>query len=52
VLSLRAEREGGAVVEFKARIRIDSPAELETFRHGGILHAVVRQLLRPDFGRP
>jgi aconitate hydratase len=56
VVGLRAERRGGAALDFQARIRIDSPAELETFRHGGILHAVVRQLLRPDsrpdFGSP
>jgi aconitate hydratase len=46
LVSVRAERETGAVVEFKARVRIDTPLELESYRHGGILHAVVRQMLR------
>ncbi|MCJ7678131.1 MAG: aconitate hydratase, partial [Anaerolineales bacterium] len=45
MVSLRAARQAGAVVEFKARVRIDTPLELESYRHGGILHAVVRQML-------
>jgi aconitate hydratase len=32
-------------VEFKARVRIDTPKEVEYFRHGGILPFVLRQLL-------
>jgi aconitate hydratase len=31
--------------EFEARVRIDTPKEAEYFRHGGILHFVLRQLL-------
>jgi aconitate hydratase len=31
--------------EFKARVRIDTPKEVEYFRHGGILPFVLRQLL-------
>ena len=30
--------------EFQARLRIDTPKELDYFRHGGILHYVLRQL--------
>jgi aconitate hydratase len=30
--------------EFKARVRIDTPKEVEYFRHGGILPYVLRQL--------
>jgi aconitate hydratase len=30
--------------EFKVRLRIDTPKEAEYFRHGGILHYVLRQL--------
>jgi aconitate hydratase len=33
-------------VEFDARVRIDTPNEWLYFRHGGILHFVLRQLLR------
>ncbi len=31
-------------VQFKARIRIDTPKERDYFEHGGILHYVLRQL--------
>jgi aconitate hydratase len=43
-LRVRAERDG-AVVEFDARVRIDTPVEADYFRHGGILPYMVRQLL-------
>jgi aconitate hydratase len=36
-------RAGG--IEFTARVRIDTPKEVEYFRHGGILPYVLRQLL-------
>ncbi len=36
---------GRASVEFKARVRIDTPREAEYFRHGGILQYVLRTLL-------
>ncbi len=42
---VRAEREGGEPVEFKARVRIDTPREAEYFRHGGILQYVLRGML-------
>ena len=42
---VRAERDGGAAVEFDARVRIDTPREAEYFRHGGILQYVLRTLL-------
>ena len=32
-------------VEFDARVRIDTPQEWLYYRHGGILHFVLRQLL-------
>jgi aconitate hydratase len=31
--------------EFKARVRIDTPKEVDYYRHGGILPFVLRQLL-------
>jgi aconitate hydratase len=31
--------------EFTARVRIDTPKEVEYYRHGGILPYVLRQLL-------
>jgi aconitate hydratase len=35
---------GGRPIEFEVRVRIDTPKEREYFRHGGILHYVLRQL--------
>ncbi len=40
-----AVRGRGEPVEFDARVRIDTPREAEYFRHGGILHYVLRALL-------
>jgi len=37
-------RDAGSVKEFKARVRIDTPKEVEYFRHGGILQYVLRAL--------
>jgi aconitate hydratase len=31
--------------EFKARVRIDTPKEVDYFKHGGILPFVLRQLM-------
>ncbi len=36
---------GGDPVEFEARVRIDTPNEWQYYRHGGILHFVLRGLL-------
>jgi aconitate hydratase len=35
---------GGPPVSFEARVRIDTPKERDYYRHGGILHYVLRQL--------
>jgi aconitate hydratase len=35
---------GGKTIEFKARVRLDTPQEARYYRHGGILHYVLRQL--------
>jgi aconitate hydratase len=39
-----ATGDGGKVTEFDARLRIDTPKELEYYRHGGILQYVLRQI--------
>ncbi|MGI9094738.1 MAG: aconitate hydratase, partial [Thermoleophilaceae bacterium] len=36
--------DGGGQIEFEARVRIDTPNEWLYYRHGGILHFVLRQL--------
>jgi aconitate hydratase len=43
-VEVTATAEDGAVKTFKARVRIDTPKEVEYYRHGGILHYVLRQL--------
>ncbi len=40
----RARPRGGQPIRFEVRVRIDTPKEREYFRHGGILHYVLRQL--------
>ena len=35
---------GGKPIVFEARVRIDTPKERDYYRHGGILHYVLRQL--------
>ena len=39
-----ARRDDGSTVQFAAIVRIDSPVELEYYRHGGILQLVLRRL--------
>ncbi|MCH7875372.1 MAG: aconitate hydratase AcnA [Gemmatimonadetes bacterium] len=41
---VRAEGAGGVVTEFAVLVRLDTAIELEYYRHGGILHYVLRQL--------
>jgi aconitate hydratase len=43
-VSVRAETTDGETITFMAQVRIDTPKEAEYFRHGGILHYVLRQL--------
>jgi aconitate hydratase len=43
-LKVRATRPDGSTLEFRTSVRIDTPQELEYYRHGGILEYVLRQL--------
>ncbi|MFP5286949.1 MAG: aconitate hydratase, partial [Thermoanaerobaculia bacterium] len=45
-VTVRAKKEDGSVKEFKARVRLDTPQEVQYYRHGGILHYGLRQLVR------
>ena len=45
VLSVTA-RDGGRAISFEAVARLDGPIELDTYRQGGILPAVLRRLAR------
>jgi aconitate hydratase len=44
-LTVRAKSDDGKTKEFKVTCRIDTPAELDYYQHGGILEYVLRQLL-------
>ena len=44
-LSVRAKSDDGKIKEFKVTSRIDTPAEIDYYSHGGILEYVLRQLL-------
>ena len=43
-VDVRATRTTGEVATFAVRLRIDTPTEVEYFRHGGVLNYVLRQL--------
>jgi aconitate hydratase len=45
-LVVKATSDDGKVQAFTVTCRIDTPAELEYYRHGGILEFVLRQLLQ------
>jgi aconitate hydratase len=45
-VQVQAVTPAGERLTFPARVRIDTPAEVEFFRNGGILHTVLRQILR------
>jgi aconitate hydratase len=44
-VTLRITRKDGSVVDQRVKLRIDTPVEVDYFRHGGILPFVLRQLL-------
>lgn len=44
-IPVRATRGDGFVIEFNTRSRLDTPVEVEYYRHGGILHFVLREFL-------
>jgi aconitate hydratase A / 2-methylisocitrate dehydratase len=44
-VAVRAVSRDGSAREFKALVRIDTPEELQYYRHGGILPYVLRQLV-------
>ncbi|HEY0802422.1 MAG TPA: hypothetical protein VGD54_16400, partial [Steroidobacteraceae bacterium] len=39
-----AKSDDGKATQFEARLRIDTPKELDYYQHGGILQYVLRQL--------
>jgi aconitate hydratase len=43
-VDVKASRDGSEAASFEARVRLDTPNEVLYFRHGGILHRVLRDL--------
>jgi len=43
-IEVKATAPDGTVKQFRAKVRIDTPQEIEYFEHGGILQYVLRQL--------
>jgi aconitate hydratase len=43
-LTVQATRPDGTALRFEALARVDSAVEVDYYRHGGILHAVIRQI--------
>ena len=46
-VAVGAKREDGSTLSFHAIARLDSPVEVDYYRNGGILPAVLRHLLKP-----
>jgi aconitate hydratase len=44
-LTVTATKTDGTEITFDALVRLDTPIEVEYYRHGGILHYVLRDYL-------
>ncbi|MFN2148026.1 MAG: aconitate hydratase, partial [Anaerolineales bacterium] len=49
-IRIQATDDADGVKTFQARVRIDTPVEADYYRHGGILHMVLRQMLQTKGG--
>jgi aconitate hydratase len=45
-VTVTGRTEDGTLLAFRAKVRLDTPQEVEYYRHGGILRYVLRKLLR------
>ncbi len=46
ILTVRATKPDGSVIEFKVKARLDTHIEVEYYKHGGILQYVLRKILK------
>jgi len=46
LLNVKATKNNGEIIEFQSKARFDSAIEIEYYRHGGILHYVLRGFLK------
>jgi len=50
-LTVHARRPDGTKLTFTVIARLDTPVEVDYYRHGGILPYVLRKVLETEFGR-
>ena len=46
--TVRVTRESGVVGEFSVTSRLDTPVEVNYYKNGGILHTVLRRLVKEE----
>jgi aconitate hydratase len=46
IVTVEVERPGGSAARFEAAARLDTPVEVNYYRNGGILHTVLRKMLK------
>ena len=46
IVDVTATKPDGSKIEFKAKLRLDSGVDVEYYKHGGILHYVLRNFLK------
>jgi len=51
ILTVRARKPDGRVIEFKVKARLDTPIEVEYYKHGGILPYVLRKRIKEHLAR-
>ena len=47
MIEVKAASPDGKSISFQVKVRIDTPVEIEYYRHGGILPYVLRKFLSP-----
>ena len=48
ILDVIAKKPNGEVVKFQTKLRLDSSVDVEYYKHGGILHYVLRNFLKDN----
>lgn len=46
IVDVSAKQPDGSTIDFKAKVRLDSGVDVEYYKHGGILHYVLRNFLK------
>lgn len=49
-IKVTAQKEDGSTIEFMTTCRLDTPVEIDYYRNGGILHTVLRNIVREEQG--